>query len=377
MNISAEPLTYNTLLRLVAVTTPPCVSLVFPQEHGKWDERQARLELKNLIAIARDRLDPVRHSLETDELLAPAEALLAEGARRSGHGIAMFLSRATSLIVELPGPAGPLVSVGDRFDVLPLLRLVMPDRAYHVLTLSRNHVALYRGSRHTFERIHHPDLPTSLDDELWYEQHENMLISHGGERHGSSSQPSVVVHGGQAWQDEKKDMFERYFQHINKAVEAIIHDPTKPLVLAAVERELSGYREVSKSKAITQKSIVGNPDEVTPEELHRLSWSIVHDETEAASRTLMLNRFGDATGTARQSIDPDDIIMAAATGRVDALLLAEAPEEVHDIPRTGGGVEGFLNEIVTNTLLHSGSVTFVPAASLPDNAAAGALLRWA
>ncbi len=379
MNTAAEPLTFNTLLRLVTVTNGPCVSLVVPRDRGKWDERQAHVEMKNLVARARDRLDPERHSLQTDELLAPAEALLANGSRWSalGHGLAMFLSPEMSLVVELPSPAGPIVTVGDHFDVAPLLRLVVPDRAYHLLTLSRNHVKLYRGSRHTFERIHHPDLPKSLEDELWYERHENVLISHGGGRHGSSSQPSVVVHGGQAWQDEKKDMFERYFQHVNKVVEAIIHDPTKPLVLAAVERELSGYRHVSDSRAITHTSIVGNPDLMHADELHRLSWSIVRTETEAASRTLVLNRFGDATGTTRRSTDPDEIMAAASAGRIDVLLLPDYEEDVHGTPRVGGGVEGFVNEVVTNTLLHSGEVMFVSPIALPDDAAAGALLRWA
>ncbi len=370
-------LSLTTIERLLSAQTWPCVSIVVPLEKGKWDERQARLELKNMVAHARDVLSAKRHSLETDALLAPAEAFLEPTANWSSfvEGLGLFLSPDVSVAIQLRAPAGPLVTVADRFDVLPLLPQVIPDFGFSVLTLSQQHVKLFRGTRYTFEQVHHPDLPDGLEDALWFENHESNLVTRGGPRQGSGPRAASVVHGGQTWTDEKRDMFERYVKLVDTVVEPIVRDTSDLLVLAAVEREVASYRAASHA-ILASGAVLGNPDRLNNHELHHQAWAIVSSELQEARQRRLLERFGDATGTNARSVDSDEIVDAAAAGRIETLLLPAVDVQPHSEVRIGGGVEMFVNEVVCNTLANAGAIVYVPASALPNETAVAALFRW-
>ena len=48
-----QQLSSQTLHQLAEPVTAPCVSIFLPIERGSYDQRAARLELKNLLATAR------------------------------------------------------------------------------------------------------------------------------------------------------------------------------------------------------------------------------------------------------------------------------------------------------------------------------------
>ena len=59
-----ELLTNETAIQLARVRDPLCVSLVFPTAHGRAGVKKARVQMKNLIAAARDEggeVFPVNH----------------------------------------------------------------------------------------------------------------------------------------------------------------------------------------------------------------------------------------------------------------------------------------------------------------------------
>jgi hypothetical protein len=377
MNSTSQTIDLGTLRQLARIESPHCVSIVVPLGYGAWDERHARLELKNCVAEARSRLDVARRSLETDELLAPAEAFLRPAANWADHrhGLAFFLSPELSLTLSLPAPAGPMVAVGSSFDVVALLPVVLPEVGYYVLSLSRNHLKLHRGSRYRLDRVQHHDLPSGMEDELWYERHERALTAHGGARQRSGSGLAVSVHGGQSVQDDRKGMFERYFQHVDGVVREIMGQPSPPLVLAAVQREVSEYRAVSRIPTIADEAIVGNPDETSDDELHRRSWELIRRGADSALVARVADRLGVPNGLA--STNPQEILEAASAGRVAELLVPLSDRGSDVLVAAGGGVEGFVNDVVRQTLSHDGDIAIVPGTSLPAGTAVAALFRWA
>ncbi len=374
-----ELLSTQTLHLLAEPVKAPCVSIFLPVERGSYDQRAARLELKNLIATARASVRGTLKPEETDALLAPAESLLAHGVQWSDlhHGIAFFLAPEKSLVVHLPSTVEPVVMIGDHFDVLPLLPLLQPDIEFHVLAVSRNDVKLYRGSRHMFEKMQVAGLPDNIDDDLWYEERSNALVSHGGPRLGNSGQPTSVVHGGESWRDERKDMFERFAQHLDNALEPAIFGTGAPLVLAAVEREAAFFRGVSRHPHLLEAGLIGNPDEASPTELHSRAWRLVLDEVAARHQAEVLSRFAGLAHTGRSSVDATVIYDAAGTGRIDTLLIPERDIRVSDVgPRLAGGVDNFVNDVVLQTLVHGGKVEVVPPISLAEGVTAAAIFRW-
>ncbi len=373
-----ETLSLDTLQRLLVAPAPPCVSIVVPVTRGAYDQRQARLDLKNLVAQARDEVAQELRPHQTDALLAPAETLLEDGSPwpHVGGSIGLFLAAGHAAIVHLPSVTPPRVMVGQQFDIVPLLPMLFPDREFHVLALSRNSLKLFKASRFAMERVHLPDLPANLKDALWYERHENVLISHGGVRLGNSSQPTGVVHGGQAWPDERKEMYSRYFQHIDRVLEPALFASGAPMVLAAVEREVSGYRAVSRHPNLCTDAVLGNPEDIAEPALHAAAWAAVARDL-GRERDALVHRFNELTGTPRRSVDVNEILGAASAGRVATVLLPETVgTRPHPEPFVAGDADDLVNRAVIDTLTHRGDVVLVPTAALPDGAAMAAILRW-
>lgn len=375
-----DMLSTKTLSVLAERTGAPCVSLFLPVGRGSYDQRSAKLELKDLVSMARTGVREMLRPHEADALFARAEALLTNDAEWSdlARGMGFFLAPNVSHIVLLPATVEPVAMIGDRFDVLPLVPLLQPDIAFHVLVLSRNHVKVYRGTRYTFKEADVPGLPRNLDDDLWYEEHSNALISHGGPRMGSSRQPTSVVHGGESWRDERKEMFERFAQHVDDALEPAIFTSGAPLVIAAAEREASFFRSASRHPKLLNGALLGNPDDISTTELHDRAWQIVHDEVILRHRSEVLARFHELAHAHRSSIDATKVYEAAYSGRIDTVLIPETNSQAPRYsPHLAGGVDNFVNDIVLQTLSHGGLVEVVPAAGLGEGVSVAAIFRWA
>ena len=349
-------LSFNTIDLLAQTVPGPCISIFVPLPRGKFDEVAARLELKNLVALARTSIEDQMRRPEVDELLAPAEALLNSASDWSGleHGFGLFLSESKSVSIRTPIAPEPVVMIGDRVDLLPMLQMVSPDYEFHLLALSRNEITVYRGSRYGFERMEVPDLPDSLDDALWYERHQNIQISA---------------------KDELKEYFDRFSLVLDRILTPTLAPAGLPLILAGVEREVSSFREASQHPNIMQEMLIGNPFEIAPPSLHMRAWNIVRMEREAKEEAILVNRFEELAGTSRRSTDESEIFDAAKEGRVDVLLLP-LPSQTQSVPREAGGVDGFINSIAAETLTNGGSIRFVPAAVLLEGTVAAAIFRW-
>jgi Bacterial archaeo-eukaryotic release factor family 3 len=374
-----ETLSSEIIRQLTDEVGPPCVSIMVPMERGVFDQPTARIDLKNLVAKARATIGSRLSKHDTQLLFASADELLQDDAKLADLdcGFALFLSPSTSIHVRLPEATEPLVMVGERFDILPLLSMVTPDYDYFVLTLSRNLAKVCKGTRHTFTALDIPDMPENLDDALWYEEHENVLISHGGPRMGASRQPTPTLHGGQAWQDERKEMFNRYVQHLDRAMEPLLFANGDPLVLAAVERDASAFANLSRHPNILKQFLHGNPEELAPSKLHSLTWQLVRDAFEGPEQQRFIDRFNELAATAGSSIESTEIFEAATSGRVDTVLIPTKDSRwKHVEPRATGGVDDFVNSVVIETLRHGGEAHFVAPRSLPDGVAIAAIFRW-
>lgn len=360
-----ETLSLATLHTLLDVADQPCVSIVVPAARGAYDQRQARLDLKNLVAQARGEVATQLRPHQTDTLLAPAEKLIDDATPwpHGGGGIGLYLAPGRSTVVHVPSVPAPRVMVGERFDIVPLLSVLLPDAEFHVLAMSRNHVKLYRATRHSIEELHLHDLPKNLQDALWYEHREN-------------AGTTPVGYGGPSSPDERRDMYPRYFQHIDRVLEPALFACGAPLVLAAVEREISGYRAVSHHPRLCKEAVVGNPELLTDSALHERAWEAVQADVQRG-RDTVIDRFNELTGTLRRSVDVNEILQAAAAGRIETLLLpATVDSGPHPQPFVAGDVDDLVNRAAIDTLTHRGDIALVPPSAMPDGAAMAVIYRW-
>jgi hypothetical protein len=103
---------------------------------------------------------------EIADLLTPAWELRDEyrAWRYMSDGLAMFLRPGWYRMFRVPVGVPEVATIGDRFVVGPLLRVVTEDGHFLVLALSQRRVRLLEGSLQRVEELELADVPTSLRD---------------------------------------------------------------------------------------------------------------------------------------------------------------------------------------------------------------------
>ena len=154
---------------LVRHTAERSVSVYLPTWQVGPDAMQGRVRLKNLLALAEERLtgSGVRRP-EAIRLLRPARRLVDDESlwRHQGDGLALFIAPNVFHHYRLPRRVADLVVVGDRFHILPLLPLFTDDGRFLVLALSENDARLFEGTRLSVHEVTVPGLPPGVKEAL-------------------------------------------------------------------------------------------------------------------------------------------------------------------------------------------------------------------
>ncbi len=359
-----------SLTGLLVPETQPCVSLVVRVEHGPHGAEAAKLRLKNLLAAARDHVAQELRPHETDALLQPAEDALTD--KELWHdlagGLALYLSPGVAHRFRVPAPASTVGLVADQFALAPVLHAVMPDVSFHVLAISQNKCTLYSGSRHSMERTHLEGLPDNLEDALWYESHENVLNRHSTSRGGRTTAIS-----GTSASDERKEQIDRYMRKIDDVLCASLGASGALLVVAAVEREASAFKEQTHYTHVISGGLAGSPDRMSTSELHDAAWDLLQADL-GGVRAAAMERHRELAGTGRTSHDLQHIVTLASQGGIETLFVSQAASEQNSGGQNSGDQNAdeqsrHVNHAVVDTLRTGGAVH--PCDSLVDAVADG------
>ena len=381
------PLRLNDLVALGAVHDGRRVSIFMPTHRVADGSEHDRLRLKNLLRQAATELrgDGMR-TPDVGRLLAPATELLDDRLfwRHQLDGLALFLQEGSAQRFLLPIAFDEIVVLGHRFHVKPLLPHFMADGHYFVLAASRNHVAVYRGTRHGLDELEAPDLPISLEDALRFDDPERDLQLHVASGGGPGAH--TMFHGHGAGDEIDRDRTLRFLREVDRGLHPLLRDERAPLVLAGVEELLPIVREVTSYPALVDRAAAGNPEGLSPQQLHERTWPIVESRFLAAQRDA-LDRYRAAAGTGLASDELGQVLRAAEQGRVQELFVDVASQRWGRVDPSSGAVE-FVNgeghgpddeELVDRAVvaaLAGGATVHAPADGPPDGTPLAALLRY-
>jgi hypothetical protein len=142
------------------------------------------------------------------------------------------------------------------------------------------------------------------------------------------------------------------------------------------------WRSVSSYSHLLDDFVAGNPDYLTPQELHAKAWPLVQPELDR-DRDLLHRRLVHAHGNVMSGLR--QVIPAAAMGRIDTLFIdctrphwgrydaERLSVELHDQPRPGDA--DLVEVAAVETLKHRGHV-FALTPETASGASAEALLRY-
>jgi hypothetical protein len=398
------PLTREELRLLRDKSLPPCVSIHLPTGRSAVEVPKNRIRLKNLLREAEEQLE-ARGEKKLDELLGPARSFLDDVPfwQQGGEGLAIFLSPGASRHFQVAQPLPELAVVGERFHFAPLLPLLGTDGSFHLLALSQKHVRVFTGSHADVHEIELKNLPRSIQEALQFDEFERGVQSHSApstpQTIGSRGRPGPagqavpigrrqgMFHGHGTVEDDTKEQVQRFFQVLADGLEKLWHlnDPPLPLVLAGVDYERAIFREVSKHPRIVEEGIDGNPELLSGEQLRDLAWPLVEPEVhedEGHAR----EAFQELAGTPRASNDLEEVVIAAADGRIGVLFCdthvqrwgrydpGQRSLEVH--PSRQPGDEDLVDRAAYETVFHGGRVYGASDGRLPGLGPVAALFRY-
>ena len=382
-----DRLSKEELKELLASCGEHCLSLYMPTNRAPVEGRQDLIRFKNMVRDTEERL--VQGGLrppEAKQYLAPLLKLADDVAfwQYRGDGLALFYSQEVVRPFRLPVRFEELTVVANRFHLKPLIPLFTEESDFCVLAISQNEIRLIQGNRYGAWEVELENIPASLAEALRYDDPQRQFQFHSKTPAGAGRRHAVFFAHGVGLDDSKDDI-RRYLQQIDRGLKEVLGQNRVPLLLAGVDYLASIYREVNSYPNLLGEGIVGNPELLSPEELHNRAWKLIQPRFLKA-REEAISQYKQLAGTGRTLQEVTEIVPAAVQGRIDTLVVALGvqvwgtflPEQgsvaLHGEPAAGS--EDLLDLAAIQTVLNGGMVYVVEPGALPDNAAVIALLRY-
>jgi hypothetical protein len=364
------------------------VSLFMPTHRFGGGVHADQIRWKNAVtAVESVLVNGEMRRPDIDDLLAPAWTLERDTLawQHMSDGLAMFLRPGQARVFRVPVDVPEIATVGERFVVGPLLRILTGDEHFLLLALSQRQLRLLEGSRHRVEEVVLPDVPSSLRDVVARSEPRSHTTAFATSPAGRGGPAVFYGHGG-ADEDFRRDEVERFLRRVADGLDSYLAGVDLPVVLVGLDRMVAMYRDIGGYGHIMDDAVVTNPDQLSAEELHAAAWPVVADRLREDKQRIV-ERFGQLHGTGRASTDPVEIANAASQGRVDTLLLPGNPS-CWEVTSTGsptvlqlGADDTFalcelLDQAAVDTLTRSGHIYAVAESPVPGGGDAAALFRY-
>lgn len=355
---NVDPITNDDLSDL-ARSVGPVVSLFAPTHRAGPETHNDAAQLRPLLEQAEAQLADQFPDVDAATLLEPIRSLGRQERfwQEQVDGLAVFAGPGFSRYFRTTNSFTPHASVGEHPDLRPLLPAIADDTEFIVLAVSRNRVRLLRGDRTSITELPLGEIPASIDDVEGYSTREPQF------QHQGSPSGTAPAHGHGARED---NVLAGFLQVVGKGTNNRFSKGRVPLVIASVSEYYGPLSAELSNVHLLGKPVAGNPDNLSPAQLHEAAWPLV-EQNAAARHERNKDQFAQALGTGLASGDPASILAAAESGRVETMLLTE--RGLHQPDNADN-----LNRALALTLQTSGSVDVVD--ELASGYKSGAVYRY-
>lgn len=369
--------------RLARADEQPCVSIYLPTHRAGAETLQDPIRLKNLLReVTEGLLAAGVGSAEAKVIVEPLIPLTDDSVfwQHQGNALAIFRNPGVTSLFRMDLPWPELAVVGESFHVKPLLAEIADQTRFYILALSQKQVRLFRATTNDIAEVAVPGFPANLPT-ITRRHARRGLQAHstGPSQRGAHG---LILHGNGR---DGKDILPAYFGQIDQRLRAVLVEPGAPLILATVDYLYSIYRKVSSLPELAVSWVSGNPDALTPSELHARALPIAQAEFRK-SRAQAVDRYFELCLTPSASNDLHEILSAAHSGRIRDLFVAvgvqiwgrfdertyhtvvlENPEPV---------AQDLLNLAAVHTYATGGNVYAVPAEEVPGGGVVASVFRY-
>lgn len=373
--------TRNDILKLANKQGAFCISVYIPTHragHETYNEKDA-IYLKNQLKDVQRKLESEGADVrKIEQLLKPAEDLMQDSKfwRHQSDGLAMFIGDGVFEYYTVPLSFKEFNYVGNEFYLKPLMPLFNDGGIFYVLTLKKDGVKLYEGSKHSISELVIDDvIPNQLEDRVGYDHEEK----HVQFRTQQGNQGQGMYHGhGDSETDEKEELLQ-FFKSVDNGVMCVIgENQNPPLLICAQDHHYGIYKEANHYNNLHEKHMAVNPDNMKPGDLHAEAKEMLQPYFEE-KRKGKTEQIGQYLGTGKASSNVTDIIPYAVQGLVDTLFLQADAEVYGKYDLTTNNVEiqpekidqnvSLMNLAAVKVFEQGGSVFLAEQDEMPDSTA--------
>jgi hypothetical protein len=372
---------------------------IYMPTHPVREKEQDPIRLKNLIGEAeRGMIAAGARRPEAEGVLEPARRMVDDALfwRHRGRGLAVFASQDYFTYYRTPQEPREAVTVGESFQLAPMLPLLFNNGRYYVLALSEQEVRLLECSRDGCREATPKDMPHGMAQAVDLDTPEQLNQYHttgagrarrsvaeaGSRSHVGGGEQ--IFHGNAAVKDLEKKYILEFCHQVSAKVEEVLEQNNNPLILASDEPISSIYRQARPYRNLLPQGIPGNPDGVSDRELHQKSWEVVREVFERDMRRALENyHLAASRGLAAAGIR--HVLPPVYDGRAAVLFLARGEQYsgVYDpgtrTIKTGTDKAGAGNllDLAAMTALRDGADVYVlEEDEMPDKSIIAAEFRY-
>lgn len=378
-------ITRENILNLANKESDNCISIYLPTHKTGEEVQQDPIRLKNLLGEAVTQLknrDLKQNKI--DELLDDARKLLDKPLfwQHNDKGLALFISEDDFEYYRIPHAFKERVMVDDHFLITPLVPMITLEGTYCVLALSQKNIRLLKCTRASVEEIELEEAPDSLEEFLKYDVNETNLQHHAGQ--GANAQ--AIFHGQGGSRDTNTEEVINYLKAVENEITSILRKRNDALVLAGVNEAIAEYRKINHYSRLLDQTITGNPDPKNNEEIRDEGWEIIQSYF-LKNMYNDIDRFGDLSGSDKQSDNLSQIVEAAYYGKIESLFVPIGEhswgwfdmerDTVHHSAEPKNGEHDLINMAAIKTLTQSGNVYALDKEDMPNGSSIAAIFRYA
>jgi len=378
-------ITREDILNLAKKESDVCISIFLPTHKMGEEVQQDPIRLKNLLSKATEQLtDNNIKEQRIEKLLEEPRDLLDKPMfwQHNDKGLALFISEDDFDYFRIPHSFKERVMVSDHFLITPLVPMITLEGTFCILSLSQKKMRLLKCTRADVEEIELEEAPNSLEEFLKYDVNETNLQHHAGQ--GANAQ--AIFHGQGGSRDTNTQEVINYLKAVENEVTSILRKRNDPLILAGVTEAIAEYRKVNSYSRLLDQAASGNPDPKSNKEIKDEGWKVIksyflkdmYDDIE---------RFGNLSGSEKQSDNLGKIVEAAYYGKVESLFVPLGEHSwgwfdmerdvVHHSKGPKNGEHDLINMAAIKTLTQSGNVYALDREDMPNGSSIAAIFRYA
>ncbi len=341
----------------------PCISLYQLTHRHSPENKQDAVVFNNMLRDLESLLEKKYKETDIEKIMKTFHELKEDKSfwNNTLDGIAILANKERFLIYVLPENVENKLTVGESFNIIPLIKTFQSADKYNLLGLDGNDFTIYEGSKYELEELElDEEVPKTIEEVLGFE-HSEKFLNHASRGAGNRA----TFHGQGAKKDEVEEDLLKYFKYVDKLVMENFSKISKlPLILVALTENQGLFRKLSNNTYLMEEGINSAIKSLDEGKLTSKAWEIL----EVVNQGRINNLVEDFNQAKANSLGSDDLhkIKKAIMDKKIKIMMVEENRNISDE----------LDKLVTQVIKDKGQIVVLTEDQMPSETGVAAIYRF-